>query len=512
MTTTADLVKDTSTTAGAANITVAGTPPTGYRAFTTLPGAAVGIKFGYKIANRAAPAEVEVGIGTVVALNPFEFSRAPAGGAALLVFSAGTKDVEQVVTAAEVNDFGKVSEGVSVGALPAAGSVTDPDILCVSQNGADYKITFAALMTAIAARIGTTPDTTKPILSSPTGTQTGTTTASGTVSTDEANGTLYCLTNTAATSTDDAIKAGASQAITAAGVKNFAITGLTANTTYYNHYLHRDNAGNDSIAAHSAAFTTAATAAVPSTMAAPVITKGDGQISIAWVAPAANGSAIIDATFTASTGQTATGTSSPTIMAVPNGTAVTVTGKARNGVGPAANASPPSNSVTPAAVASAPVYELRTVSANGYPNSGKWFDFENTNYSEGVGNPYYYVQPGHGYSCEVWVRTAAGVPAQEVKAAWSKSATVAPIAYSDTTYNGQAMGSPTSTIQYGTRGANWQNPGDNYYGMYAFNPYIVALQANRTANEKWYLWILTSDGFAAPVDDGTGVPLFVTVI
>lgn len=117
MTTTADLVKDTSTTVGAANIIVAGAPPVGFRAFPTLPGAAVGVKFGYKVANRAVPAEVEVGIGTIVALNPFEYSRAPAGGAALLVFSAGTKDVEHVVTAAEYNSF------VSAGDVPFSESV-----------------------------------------------------------------------------------------------------------------------------------------------------------------------------------------------------------------------------------------------------------------------------------------------------------------------------------------------------------------------------------------------------
>ena len=101
-------------------------------------------------------------------------------------------------------------------------------------------------------------DTTAPVLTSPTGTQTGSTTATGTVSTNEANGTLYWLTNTSATATDAAIKAANSQPVTASGVQNVTSSGLTASTVYYNHFLHRDAAGNDSTRSTSASFTTAA--------------------------------------------------------------------------------------------------------------------------------------------------------------------------------------------------------------------------------------------------------------
>lgn len=103
-----------------------------------------------------------------------------------------------------------------------------------------------------------TADTTAPTLTSPTGTQTGSTTASGTVSTDEANGTLYFLASTNATETAATIKAASSQAVTATGSQSVSFTGLTASTTYYAHYCHRDPAGNDSTVANSASFTTSA--------------------------------------------------------------------------------------------------------------------------------------------------------------------------------------------------------------------------------------------------------------
>lgn len=100
-------------------------------------------------------------------------------------------------------------------------------------------------------------DTTPPTLTSPTGTATGSTTASGTVSTNEANGTLYYLATTNSTETAATVKAsGASQAVTATGTQNVSVTGLTASTNYYMHYVHRDAAGNDSTVSNSASFTT----------------------------------------------------------------------------------------------------------------------------------------------------------------------------------------------------------------------------------------------------------------
>lgn len=114
-------------------------------------------------------------------------------------------------------------------------------------------------------------DVTAPVLSSPTGTQTGSTTATGTVSTDEGNGTLDAVVTTSATTPSAAqIQAGQdhtgaaavatdlNNTVSATGAQNVTFTGLTASTTYYVHYVHQDAAGNDSNTVTSASFTTSA--------------------------------------------------------------------------------------------------------------------------------------------------------------------------------------------------------------------------------------------------------------
>lgn len=113
-------------------------------------------------------------------------------------------------------------------------------------------------------------DTTAPVLTSATGTATGATTATVGATTDEANGTMYCVVTTSATQPSVAqIKAGqnhtgaaasyaSSQSITTTGAKTFNATGLTASTTYYAHMVHTDAASNDSNRISSSSFTTSA--------------------------------------------------------------------------------------------------------------------------------------------------------------------------------------------------------------------------------------------------------------
>ena len=132
-------------------------------------------------------------------------------------------------------------------------------------------------------------DTQAPTLSSPTGTQTGPTTADGTVSTDEANGTLFAIVSTSATppsvaqiqagndSTGSAaafaVGSGAGQAVSATGVQNVSATGLTASTAYFWHYQHQDAAANDSTVVSSAQFTTAASDTTAPILTSPVGTQ-----------------------------------------------------------------------------------------------------------------------------------------------------------------------------------------------------------------------------------------------
>lgn len=101
-------------------------------------------------------------------------------------------------------------------------------------------------------------DSTPPTLTGPTATSTGQTTATGTVSTNEANGTLYWLASANSSETAATVKAGSSQAVSATGTQSVSLSGLTAATAYYLHYVHRDAAGNDSAVSTSAQFTTSA--------------------------------------------------------------------------------------------------------------------------------------------------------------------------------------------------------------------------------------------------------------
>lgn len=118
-------------------------------------------------------------------------------------------------------------------------------------------------------------DSTAPVLSSPTGTQTGSTTANVGATTDENNGTLYAVVTTSATQPSVAqIKAGqdhtaaaaawaGSQAVSTTGAKTLGAAGLTASTSYYAHLVHTDAAANDSNRVSSGQFTTAAPNAQP---------------------------------------------------------------------------------------------------------------------------------------------------------------------------------------------------------------------------------------------------------
>lgn len=135
---------------------------------------------------------------------------------------------------------------------------------------------------------GGPPDVTAPILSSATGTETSDTTADLSVSTDEANGTLYWVVTQSATDPTKAqVKAGeddngdpaddsGSQAVSGTGVQNITggATGLTAATEYFAHFMHEDDATNQSDVATSSAFET--DPAVPVvTYRGPIATSGD---------------------------------------------------------------------------------------------------------------------------------------------------------------------------------------------------------------------------------------------
>lgn len=121
---------------------------------------------------------------------------------------------------------------------------------------------------------GAPVDTIAPTLSGATDAATGQTTATASVTTDEANGTLWWVVTTSPTAPGGAqIRAGQNElgaaasasgsvAITTIGVKTVTPTGLTADTQYYTHFLHRDAANNDSAVISADGFRTTAALAL----------------------------------------------------------------------------------------------------------------------------------------------------------------------------------------------------------------------------------------------------------
>jgi len=98
----AERVKDTTATTGTGNITLSGTPPTGFRPLADC--GTIGAQFTYVLEGLTA-GEWEVGVGTITATN--QFSRAPTAssnaGAAVSLTSGATFAV--IPTATAQKDF-----------------------------------------------------------------------------------------------------------------------------------------------------------------------------------------------------------------------------------------------------------------------------------------------------------------------------------------------------------------------------------------------------------------------
>ena len=138
------------------------------------------------------------------------------------------------------------------------------------------------------------------------------------------------------------------------------VTGLT-NGTAYTFKVKATNAINSS--ADSVASVEVTPATTPSAPAAPSVTRGNAKVTVTWVAPANNGSAITGYTVSTYAGGTlvAGKTCSPTpatgltcdVTGLTNGTAYTFKVKATNAVNPGPD-SPASTAVTPATTPNAP--------------------------------------------------------------------------------------------------------------------------------------------------------------
>jgi len=237
-------VKTTTTTTGTGNITVSAGAAARCAPLSSI---ASGKQVAIVIEDESGT-DWELSLCTILTATTFSRDtvlNGSAGAGNKVNFGVGTKTVFVTMDA----------NGQTIADLPDGGAAQDNDIVEISRNGVSMRLTRAALVAG-----GSAPaDTTAPTLSSPTGASTGTTTASGSVTTSEGNGTLYFLATVNATETAATVKAsGATQAINSTGSKAVSVTGLSANTTYYLHFVHRDAGGNDSARVSSTSFTTSA--------------------------------------------------------------------------------------------------------------------------------------------------------------------------------------------------------------------------------------------------------------
>jgi hypothetical protein len=124
-----------------------------------------------------------------------------------------------------------------------------------------------------------------PQLSAVSAQTTGPNSCTAEVSTDTGAGTLY-WDITEAPTPPAGITTAQSQPVTAAGIQTVTATGLSANTTYYVHFVQSDGAGHESPPVSSQAFTTDLAAQVPAAFApqdwaiTDAGTGGDAVLSI----------------------------------------------------------------------------------------------------------------------------------------------------------------------------------------------------------------------------------------
>lgn len=191
------------------------------------------------------------------------------------------------------------SISVKLNAATIIGPVTDTAISTAGKagiyqfNNRETGIADSGSLDAFSADDIAAGDVTPPTLTSPTGTG-GSLVCSGSVTTDEGNGTLYAVATASATSPSAAqVKAGqdhtgaaalraVSQAVSATGAQTVASGAVTAGTRYL-HYMHEDAATNQSTVSSSASFTVTAGSA---TLTSSAIKNNTGTLQLSAAAEA----------------------------------------------------------------------------------------------------------------------------------------------------------------------------------------------------------------------------------
>lgn len=231
-------------------------------------------------------------------------------------------------------------------------------------------------------------------------------------------------------------------------------------------------------------YTVSAAATVPAAPTIGTITAGDGYIDVPFTANGTGGSAIIDYTVTTLGGATATGTSSPIRVTVPNGVAVTATVKARNSVGQS-TASAQSNSVTPAAAGTSytiTAYDSATalkasVSATSFATDGGFKLVSPGDFHTG-GHGWYGFAPVASAVSSGWVQSNVTPPAA-VTATQNSNANH---------MNGLVPMNPLGSPYWETKANVWITTGTG-------------------TSSGWYFWIKPSDGAAQCMNAGAPVTI-----
>lgn len=166
-----------------------------------------------------------------------------------------------------------ITAKIDDGAFTSAQGSYKADAAAMAWSFNDYSSSAAIAHCVVAlapASGGGGGDTTAPTLTSPSGAG-GALTCSGSVTTDEGNGTLYAVVTASDTAPSKAqVKAGQdhtgaaalrthSQAISSSGSKSVPGGSVTAGTRYF-HFMHEDAAANQSAVVSSASFTVTASA------------------------------------------------------------------------------------------------------------------------------------------------------------------------------------------------------------------------------------------------------------
>jgi hypothetical protein len=154
--------------------------------------------------------------------------------------------IEDALRAATFTEGGSLVKRAERTTAPSHCVVDEPLTTATTYSGRTVTSSVTGDYIGIAFAIApSAADTTAPVLTSPTGTQTGSTTATVGATTDEGNGTMYAVVTTSATQPSVAqIKAGqndagavavwaGNQAISTTGAKTLNATGLTVSSAQF---------------------------------------------------------------------------------------------------------------------------------------------------------------------------------------------------------------------------------------------------------------------------------------